>query len=87
MESGIDPLGDGGAPVIDDLVHRFAEVFARTPDAEFRDWMARQFEEAHDPRVERYWRLVWIVNGWQVVPNLIPVYPWLIQALRSDRAA
>jgi hypothetical protein len=49
--------------------------------------MARQFEEAHDPRVERYWRLVWIVNGWQVVPNLIPVYPWLIQALRSDRAA
>jgi len=87
MESGIEPLGGGGAPVIDDLVHRFAEVLARTPDTEFRDWMAQQFEEAHDPRVDRYWRLVWIVNGWQVVPNLIPVYPWLIQALRNDRAA
>ncbi|MET7852642.1 MerR family transcriptional regulator [Streptomyces avermitilis] len=87
MELGIDPLSDGAAPVIDDLVHRFAEVFARAPDAEFRDWMAQQFEEAHDPRVDRYWRLVWIVNGWQVVPNLIPVYPWLVQALRNDRDA
>ncbi|MFJ6793932.1 MerR family transcriptional regulator [Streptomyces sp. NPDC091268] len=87
MESGIDPLSDRGAPVIDGLVSRFAEVFARTPDTEFREWMAQQFEEVHDSRVDRYWRLVWIVNGWQVVPNLIPVYPWLIQALRNDRAA
>lgn len=86
MESGIDPLGDGGAPVIDDLVRRFAEVFGRTPDVEFRHWMAERFEEAHDPRVDRYWRLVWIVNGWQVVPNLVPVYAWLILALRSGRA-
>ncbi|MCX4744962.1 MerR family transcriptional regulator [Kitasatospora sp. NBC_01287] len=83
MESGIDPLNDRAVPVIDDLVHRFAEVFARTPDAEFRDWMAQQFEEAHDPRVDRYWRLVWIINGWQVLPNLLPVHPWLIQALRN----
>ncbi|KQX72216.1 MerR family transcriptional regulator [Streptomyces sp. Root1310] len=87
LEAGIDPLNDRGAPVIDDLVHRFAEVLARTPDTEFRDWMAQQFEEAHDPRVDRYWQLVWIVNGWQVVPNLIPVYPWLIQALLHDRDA
>ncbi|MFJ6760555.1 MULTISPECIES: MerR family transcriptional regulator [unclassified Streptomyces] len=85
VESGIDPLSDRGAPVIDDLVQRFAEAFARTPDTRFRDWMARQFEEAHDPRVDRYWRLVWIVNGWQVVPDLVPVYPWLIQALRTGR--
>ncbi|MBT1188439.1 MerR family transcriptional regulator [Streptomyces sp. CJ_13] len=87
MESGIDPLSDRGATIIDDLVDRFAEVLARTPDTEFRHWMAQQFNEAHDPQVDRYWRLVWIVNGWQVVPNLIPVYPWLIQALRNDRDA
>ncbi|MEU8707437.1 MerR family transcriptional regulator [Streptomyces sp. NPDC048565] len=84
MESGVDPLGSGAAPVIDDLVHRFAEVFARTPDTEFRNWLAERFEEAHDPRVDRYWRLVWIVNGWQVMPRLLPVYPWLAQALRND---
>ncbi|MEU9942903.1 MerR family transcriptional regulator [Streptomyces lavendulae] len=82
MGSGVDPLGDEGAALADDLVHRFAEALARAPDTEFRDWMAQQFEEAHDPRVDRYWRLVWIVNGWRVVPDLIPVYPWLVQALR-----
>ncbi|MEU0632959.1 MerR family transcriptional regulator [Streptomyces sp. NPDC005989] len=86
MKSGIDPLGNRATPVIDDLVHRFAVAFARTPDAEFRDWMAQQFEEAHDPGVDRYWRLVWIVNGWQVVPDLIPVYSWLVQALRTPPA-
>ncbi|MFG2537969.1 MerR family transcriptional regulator [Streptomyces sp. NPDC048511] len=86
-ESGIDPLSSRAAPVIDDLVHRFAEALARTPDREFRHGLAQRFEEAHDPVVDRYWRLVWIVNGWQVVPNLIPVYPWLTQALRSGLAA
>lgn len=86
-ESGIDPLSEQAGPVIDDLVRRFAELFARTPDAAFRAWMAQQFEAAHDPRVDRYWRLVWIVNGWQTVPSLLPVHPWLIQALRRDRGA
>ncbi|WP_327167818.1 MerR family transcriptional regulator [Streptomyces subrutilus] len=87
MESGIDPLGDRGQAVVDDLVRRFAEVLARTPDTAFRDWMARRFGEAHDPRVDRYWRLVWIVNGWQTVADLYPVYPWLVRALRNDRDA
>ncbi|MEG3627565.1 helix-turn-helix domain-containing protein [Streptomyces poriticola] len=83
--SGIDPLGDEAAPIVDDLVQRFAEAFARVPDAEFREWMAQQFEAGHDLRVDEYWRLVWIVNGWQVVPGLVPVYTWLVQALRRAR--
>ncbi|MFF0218151.1 MerR family transcriptional regulator [Streptomyces vinaceus] len=87
MEAGIDPCGDSGVRIVDDLVHRFAEALARTPDPEFRDWLARRFEEAYDPRVDRYWQLVWIVNGWQVVPGLSPVHPWLVQALRHDRGA
>ncbi|MEU8700918.1 MerR family transcriptional regulator [Streptomyces sp. NPDC048680] len=83
--TGIDPLGDEAAPVVDDLVRRFAEAFTRAPDAEFREWMAQQFEAGHDPRVDEYWRLVWIINGWQVVPGLVPVYTWLVQALRKAR--
>lgn len=27
------------------------------------------------PTINRYWRLVWIVNGWQVAPNLIRCTP------------
>ncbi|MEU0128719.1 MerR family transcriptional regulator [Streptomyces sp. NPDC006289] len=86
LGAGVDPAGDAATPVIAHLVGRFAEVFARTPDAAFRDWLAQQFEEAHDPEVDRYWRLVWIVNGWQVVPDLVPVHPWIARALRAEAA-
>lgn len=86
-EAGVDPLSNRAAPVIDDLVRRFADALARTPDAAFRNWLAEQFEEAADPRVDRYWQLVWIINGWQVVPGLVPAYPWIVQALRADREA
>ncbi|MGW6919266.1 MerR family transcriptional regulator [Kitasatospora sp. NPDC054939] len=87
MASGTDPLDGSAAALVDDLVRRFAEVFGRSPDPAFRAWLARRFEEGHDPRVDRYWRLVWIVNGWQVVPGLLPPYPWLVRALRNDGAA
>ncbi|MFE2932251.1 hypothetical protein [Streptomyces sp. NPDC059278] len=50
MKSGIDPLGNRAVPVIDGPVHRFAGVFERSPGVGFREWMAKQFEEAHDPR-------------------------------------
>ncbi|MFG2663306.1 MerR family transcriptional regulator [Streptomyces sp. NPDC048387] len=40
----------------------FGEVFRRAPGV----------EGPVDPRVERYWRLVWEVNGWEVVPGLVP---------------
>ncbi|MEV6749604.1 hypothetical protein AB0N21_35480 [Streptomyces sp. NPDC051080] len=93
MKSGIDALGNRAVPVIDDPVHRFAEVFERSPDTKFREWMAKQFEEAHDPGVDRYWRLVWLVNGRQVVPKLIPGLPLVrpgpaerVNAVRSARS-
>ncbi|WP_407555030.1 MerR family transcriptional regulator [Streptomyces sp. Pv4-95] len=84
-ESGIEPRSEEAAPVVDDIVQRFAEVLLRAPDAEFREWLAQQFAEAHDPRVDRYWRLVWIVNGWEVVPSLIPLYAWFVEALAGSR--
>ncbi|MEU3408967.1 MerR family transcriptional regulator [Streptomyces sp. NPDC006670] len=40
----------------------FGEVFRAGPGV----------EGPVDPRVERYWRLVWAVNGWEVVPGWVP---------------
>ncbi|MDT0426845.1 MerR family transcriptional regulator [Streptomyces salyersiae] len=83
-EAGIAPDGEEAAPLVDDLVRRYARALARTPDGEFRAWLAERFAPGvPDPRVERYWRLVWRVNGWQVVPGMVPVYPWLVEALRG----
>ncbi|WP_031085479.1 MerR family transcriptional regulator [Streptomyces sp. NRRL WC-3549] len=83
-EAGIAPDGEAAIPLVDDLVHRFARALSRTPDGEFRAWLTRQFRPGvPDPQVERYWRLVWRVNGWQEVPGLVPVYPWLVRALEG----
>ncbi|MFF7249219.1 MerR family transcriptional regulator [Embleya sp. NPDC008237] len=86
-EAGIEPADEQAAPIVDDLVRRFAEALGRTPDQAFRTWLARQFKPAHDPRVDRYWRLVWIVRGWQLIPALLPIHPWLIEALQSNHDA
>ncbi|GGZ24311.1 MerR family transcriptional regulator [Streptomyces inusitatus] len=38
--------------------------------------LAPGIDGAPDLQADRYWRLVWKVNGWQVVPELIPAYSW-----------
>ncbi|WP_432100361.1 MerR family transcriptional regulator [Streptomyces sp. WAC 04229] len=79
--AGIEPDSAEAAPVVDAVVARFAEVLGRPAGPGLREWMAREFEAGHDPVVERYWRLVWTVNDWQVVDGHLPFQPWLIQAL------
>ncbi|MFD5801434.1 helix-turn-helix domain-containing protein [Streptomyces sp. NPDC127020] len=79
--AGIEPDSAEAAPVVDAVVARFAEVLGRPAGPGLREWMAREFEAGHDPVVERYWRLVWMVNDWQVVDGHLPFQPWLIQAL------
>ncbi|WP_217164319.1 MerR family transcriptional regulator [Streptomyces sp. AC512_CC834] len=82
--AGIAPGGAEAVPVVDAVVERFAAVLGRPDGTELREWMARQFEAGHDPLVERYWRLVWAVNDWQVVPGHLPFQPWMVQALRRS---
>ncbi|WP_405981195.1 MerR family transcriptional regulator [Streptomyces sp. NBC_00158] len=55
-------------------VAAWVELAGLVGDAGFRE----EFRRAPgvvgpvDARVERYWRLVWVVNGWEVVPGLVP---------------
>ncbi|AQS68852.1 MerR family transcriptional regulator [Streptomyces pactum] len=83
----IDPDDDDAVPVVDAVVERFAATLGRPDSPELRAWMARQFDAGHDPLVERYWRLVWTVNDWQVVPAHLPFQPWMIEALHRSRPA
>ncbi|MFE0790772.1 helix-turn-helix domain-containing protein [Streptomyces mutabilis] len=85
--AGVDAEGDDAVPVVDAVVERFAAVLGRHDGPDLREWMAGQFEAGHDPVVERYWRLVWTVNDWQVVPGHLPFQPWVVQALRRPRPA
>ncbi|MER7467847.1 MerR family transcriptional regulator [Streptomyces sp. NPDC097981] len=85
VDAGTDPESDQAVLVADAVVARFAAVLNRPEDGELREWMARQFEVGYDPLVARYWRLVWTVNDWHVIPGHLPFQPWLVTALRTPR--
>ena len=36
-----------------------------------------------DRRVERYWQLLGVLNGWPERPASIPAFEWVIAALRA----
>jgi hypothetical protein len=38
-----------------------------------------------DRRVERYWRLIGVINGWPQRPSLMPAYEWFMAALGAQR--
>ncbi|MFF4104484.1 MerR family transcriptional regulator [Streptomyces sp. NPDC001903] len=85
MDAGTDPQSARAVPVADAVVARFAATLDRPDGDELREWMAGQLEVGHDPLVARYWRLVWTVNGWHVLPGHLPFQPWLVTALRTPR--
>ncbi|MDI1463021.1 MerR family transcriptional regulator [Catellatospora sp. KI3] len=82
IEAGVDPTSAAAAPVLAHVAARYAAVFARSDDDELRRWLLDRLETANDPRTERYWHLLSVVNGWPVPPSLAPVFAWLIEALR-----
>lgn len=58
-------------------------AFARLDDAGFRRWLLARLEVSADPRAERYWQLLAVINGWPPVPTVMPVYGWFTQALAA----
>ncbi|MFC8570170.1 MerR family transcriptional regulator [Streptomyces sp. NPDC057245] len=79
--AGVEPDSAAARPVVDSVVERFASALGRPAGPELRRWMASRFEAAHDPLVERYWRLVWTVNDWRIVDGHLPFQPWMAEAL------
>ncbi|WP_238600447.1 hypothetical protein [Tsukamurella tyrosinosolvens] len=45
--------------------------------------MAEQMVTFTDARVERYWSLLGVLNGWPQRPAMVPVAEWVIAALRA----
>jgi hypothetical protein len=59
-----------------------AEI-ARAFAGEERSELAERFEQGADPRAERYWQLLAVINGWPPVPATMPAWRWTIDALRA----
>ncbi|GAA2401572.1 MerR family transcriptional regulator [Streptomyces glaucosporus] len=83
LDAGIAPDSAEAAPVVDALTARYARTFGRADDAGLRRRLLTRLEVAGDPRTERYWHLLSVVNGWPVPPSLAPVFAWFAEALRA----
>lgn len=81
VAAGIDPQSDDGATIAAELVGSFAAAANRRDDASYRAELLEQLVMFSDRRVERYWQLAGIINGWPEARSLMPAYEWLIRAL------
>ena len=75
LAAGVDPASSEAEEVIRRIL----------PDAEpaKRAETARQLATFTDARVERYWQLVSVINGWGAFRPATPAFQWLIEALRA----
>ena len=87
VTAGIDPAGNTAAPILDDLVERYAETLQTTDTPKYRSALLRRLETANDPRTERYVTLLHVINGWPTQPSLSPIFDWFTCALRSHASS
>lgn len=73
VDSGVDPASAAAGALLDTLV----------PAGTDRRAMADQMVTFTDARVERYWSLLAVLNGWPQRPAMVPVAEWVIAALRA----
>ncbi|GLZ09003.1 MerR family transcriptional regulator [Actinomadura sp. NBRC 104412] len=83
LADGIAPESPEAAPVLDGLVAEYAAALGATDDPDFRRELLERLEIGNDPRAERYWRLLAIINGWPSWQPTTPLFEWFITALRA----
>jgi DNA-binding transcriptional MerR regulator len=65
------------------VVDRILETPGRAAENQPRGELLAELEVLTDPRIERYWQLTAIINGWPPFPSHMPAFEWLIAALRA----
>jgi DNA-binding transcriptional MerR regulator len=73
VEAGVDPASREAAGILDRIVAGRAG----------RAQVAEQLATFADGRVDRYWHLVGVINGWPPFPSAFKSYEWVIEALRA----
>lgn len=76
IEAGIAPTSPEGAAVLDELID--GEL-----DAEARERLADTLATFTSRKVERYWELLGVLNGWPPFKPMVPPFEWVIAALRG----
>ncbi|HXV94598.1 MAG TPA: hypothetical protein VD813_14935 [Pseudonocardia sp.] len=75
LAAGVDPA----SPAAREVVDRIAGDLDRGARAE----LAATIATFADRRVERYWALLGVLNGWEPRPPTVPAFEWFSAALRA----
>lgn len=80
--AGIAPTDPSARPVVEAIARTYAELMGREADAAFCAELLALWEEGYDPRAERYWELVSIINGQACQQRQGGAWRWLLAAFR-----
>jgi DNA-binding transcriptional MerR regulator len=85
---GVDPADPRAATAVAAMAQGFAELLGRRDGPAFRRWLVTQLDAHTDPRAERYWRLVGILQGRpdEEFMERVDGHAWLLAALRHNAA-
>lgn len=83
LAAGIDPRSAEAQPVLDEIAVAFARASGEKDSSAFRAALAERFASGSDPRAERYWQLLAVINGWPPVPTTVPAWEWAVAGLRG----
>jgi DNA-binding transcriptional MerR regulator len=76
LAQGVEPGSARGQDVL-------TQILGPQISAAGRAQLLGQLETFTDARVERYWQLLAVINGWPTPPAAVPSIEWLIAALRA----
>jgi DNA-binding transcriptional MerR regulator len=83
VRAGIAPSDPAAAPVVGELVAALCAAGDGTDSEGYRAELRSGIESGTDPRAERYWQLMAIINGWPPVPSTAHLWEWFAAALRA----
>ena len=81
VDDGVEPTDPAARPVVDEIVAAYAERAGRQPDDAYRAELADATRRGYEPRAERYWQLMAVINGWPPVPARMHLWGWFAEAL------
>jgi DNA-binding transcriptional MerR regulator len=84
VSAGLAPSSPAAVAVVDELVGAYAAAAGRADTPAYRRELLAALEVAVEPRAERYWQLMAVINGWPPVPTTMHLWDWYVSALRAS---
>ncbi|MFJ8196906.1 MerR family transcriptional regulator [Streptomyces sp. NPDC096152] len=82
LAAGIAPASRQADRIVAALAANYAQVLGRLDDAELRRLLLARLERVSDPRRDRHFQLLAVINGWPAPQSLAPAFNWAVQAVR-----